>query len=101
MMRNVNAIIERNSLPWDHDYIQCELENSMYAITNKMPYSAKVCLDHLPDHLRSVDAIEGDLSNNMEVDNDDDEATIHFSPPDQQFAEEVYYPPMKRLPAHV
>lgn len=102
-MRSVHGFIARHSLPWDHDYIQCELESTMYSIGNKMPYAADGCLDHLPDH---IDAIEGDLSGNAgnaeaDADADDDTATIHFSPPSELYAKEVYYPPMKRLPSHV
>lgn len=91
-MRNVHAIVDRHSLPWDHEFIQCELENSMEAITNDMPYSADVCAPLMPKEMRNIDAIEGDL-----MDMNDDTATIHFSPPNEQYAKEAYYPPMKRV----
>lgn len=98
VMRSVHAFIARHSLPWDHDYIQCELESTMYSIGKKVPYAADGCLDHLPDH---IDAIEGDLNSDTDTVAEDDTATIHFSPPSEQYAKEVYYPPMKRLPSHV
>lgn len=104
-MRNVHAIIDRHSLPWDHEYIQCRLQNSLYAITNKLPYSSEICWEKIPEHIQNIEAIESDVSEPKRIkqqqnvdENEDEGAFIRYSPPNNNYADEVYYPPMKREP---
>lgn len=105
VVRNVHAIIDRHALPWDHEYIQCRLQNSLYAITNKLPYSSEICWEKIPEHIQNIEAIESDVNEpkrikqQQNVDkNEDEDAFIRYSPPNNNYADEVYYPPMKREP---
>lgn len=94
-------------MPWDHEYVQCRLQNSLYAIANQLPYSSEICWEKMPEHVQSVRPIEFDLEGlaaieppqQMTDDNGDEEsAAIQYSAPNNKFADEVYYPPMKRRP---
>lgn len=101
VFRDVHMIINRHSIPWDHEYVQCRLQNSLFAIANKLPYSSAICWEKIPEGVSNADAFEAALEEaerlvEQEKDDLDEDATIQYSPPDNNFAEEVYYPPMKR-----
>lgn len=107
VVRDVNTIIDRHSLPWDHEYIQCRLQNSLYAIANKLPYSPAICWEKIPEHISNVNAFESALQEverlegqeqQQQNDETDEDASIQYYPPDHKYAEEIYVPPLKRRP---
>lgn len=106
VFRDVHSIVNRHSLPWDHEYIQCRLQNSLFAIAQKLPYSSAICWEKIPEHIadRNVDAFQAALEEAEKIaeqqakDELDEDASIQYSPPDNNFADEIYYPPMKRRP---
>lgn len=103
MFRDVHTIVNRHSIPWDHEYVQCRLQNSLFAIANKLPYSSAICFEKIPEPVSNADAFEAALEEAErlvahENDDLDEDATIQYSPPDNNYADEVYYPPMKRRP---
>lgn len=102
-------------MPWDHEYVQCRLQNSLYAIANHLPYSSEICLEKMPEHIQNIRPIELDFdglaaieppqliksndgvdNNNNDDDNDIDAAAVQYEAPSYKFADEVYFPPMKR-----
>lgn len=97
-------IVNRHSLPWDHDYVQCRLQNSLFAIANKLPYSSAICWEKFPAPVSDVDAFETALDEATQIvdqqnqDDLDEDASIQYSPPNNNYADEIYYPPMKRRP---
>lgn len=106
VFRDVHAIVNRHSLPWDHDYVQCRLQNSLFAIANKLPYSSAICWEKIPEDVSNVDAFETALEEaerivEQEKQDLDEDASIQYSPPNNNYADEVYYPPMKRRPNSV
>lgn len=106
VFRDVHSIVNRHSLPWDHEYIQCRLQNSLFAIAQKLSYSSAICWEKIPEHIadRNVDAFQAALEEAEKIaeqqakDELDEDASIQYSPPDNNFADEIYYPPMKRRP---
>lgn len=102
VFRDVHAIVNRHALPWDHEYVQCRLQNSLFAIAKKLPYSSAICWEKIPE--RNADAFEAALEEaekivEQQAKNElDEDASIQYSPPDNNFADEIYYPPMKRRP---
>lgn len=100
----MNALVDRHSLPWNHEYVQCRLQNSLFAIANKLPYSSAICWEKIPEQVHNADAFENALEQaemlveEQSKNDDEDDASIQYSPPDNSFADEVYYPPMKRRP---
>lgn len=100
----MNAIVDRHSLPWNHEYVQCRLQNSLFAIANKLPYSSAICWEKIPEQVHNAEAFENALEQaemlveEQNKDDDEDDASIQYSPPDNSFADEVYYPPMKKRP---
>lgn len=103
VFRDVHTIVNRHSIPWDHEYVQCRLQNSLFAIANKLPYSSAICFEKIPERVSNADAFEAALEEaerlvEQEKDDLDEDASIQYSPPDNNYADEVYYPPMKRRP---
>lgn len=102
MFRDVHSYVSRYSIPWDHEYVQCRLQNSLFAITNKLPYSEVICYEKAPDRASNTDAFEAALGEAEKIveqqakDALDEDASIQYIPPDNNYADEVYYPPMKR-----
>lgn len=102
VFRDVHSIVNRHSIPWDHDYVQCRLQNSLFAIANKLPYSSSICWEKFPAPLANVDAFEAALEEAAKLvdqqnqDYLEEDASIQYSPPNNNYADEVYYPPMKR-----
>lgn len=101
----MHSTVNRHSLPWNHEYVQCHLQNSLFAIVNKLPYSSEICWEKRPERIsNAADAFEIALKEaeklveqqqNVELDED---ASVQYLPPDNNYADEVYYPPMKRRP---
>lgn len=104
VFRDVHTIVNRHSIPWDHDYVQCRLQNSLFAIANQLPYSSAICWEKFPAQVSSADAFQSALEEAAEIvdqqnQNDlDEDASIQYSPPNNNYADEIYYPPMKRRP---
>lgn len=104
VFRDVHSIVNRHSLPWDHEYVQCRLQNSLFAISQKLPYSSAICWEKIPERVTNADAFEAALEEAAQIaeqqakDELDEDASIQYSPPDTNFADEIYYPPMKRRP---
>ncbi|XP_055304696.1 uncharacterized protein LOC129569644 [Sitodiplosis mosellana] len=106
VFRDVHSIVNRHSLPWDHEYVQCRLQNSLFAISQKLPYSSAICWEKIPERITNVnaDAFEAALEEAEQIaeqqakDALDEDASIQYSPRDNNFADEIYYPPMKRRP---
>lgn len=104
VFRDVHTIVNRHSIPWDHDYVQCRLQNSLFAIANQLPYSSAICWEKFPAPISSADAFQSALEEAAEIvdqqnQNDlDEDASIQYSPPNNNYADEIYYPPMKRRP---
>lgn len=101
----MHSIINRHSLPWDHDYVQCRLQNSLFAIANQLPYSSAICWEKFPATDSNVASFANALEEAAEIVNQQDQdqgleedASIQYSPPNNNYADEVYYPPMKRKP---
>lgn len=108
VFRDVHSIINRHSLPWDHDYVQCRLQNSLFAIANQLPYSSAICWEKFPATDSNVASFANALEEAAEIVNQQDQdqgleedASIQYSPPNNNYADEVYYPPMKRKPDFV
>lgn len=86
--------------------MQCRLQNSLYAIINQLPYSSEICSEKLPEHIRFDRPVEFDLDGlaaieppqQIKQEEDDESAAIQYSAPDNSYADEEYYPPMKRRP---
>lgn len=61
-----------------------------------------MCLENIPD--RNADAFEAALEEAENIaeqqaqDELDEDASIQYLPPNNNFADEIYYPPMKRRP---
>lgn len=104
VFRDVHSIVNRHSIPWDHDYVQCRLQNSLFAIANQLPYSSAICWEKFPASDSNVasfaNALEeaAEIVNQQDQDGLDEDASIQYSPPNNNYADEVYYPPMKRRP---
>ncbi|XP_031636575.1 uncharacterized protein LOC116349327 [Contarinia nasturtii] len=104
VFRDVHSIVNRHSLPWDHEYVQCRLQNSLFAISNKLPYSSAICWEKAPERGSNADAFVAALEEAEKIveqqakDALDEDASIQYLPPDNNYADEVYYPPMKRRP---
>ena len=102
VFRDVHSIVNRHSIPWDHDYVQCRLQNSLFAIANQLPYSSAICWEKFPATDSNVanfaNALEeaAEIVNQQDQDGLDEDASIQYSPPNNNYADEVYYPPMKR-----
>lgn len=108
VVKDVHAIVDRHLIPWNHEYIQCRLQNSLFAIANKLPYTSEICWEKIPEHIPRARVIPANLDelsvfDQPEESNDDldESATIQFEPPNNNFADETYYPPMKRRPNRV
>lgn len=84
--------------------MQCRLQNSLFAISQKLPYSSAICWEKIPERVTNADAFEAALEEAAQIaeqqakDALDEDASIQYSPPDTNFADEIYYPPMKRRP---
>lgn len=104
VFRDVHSLVNRHSIPWDHDYVQCRLQNSLFAIANQLPYSSAICWEKFPATDSNVasfaNALEeaAEIVNQQDQDGLDEDASIQYSPPNNNYADEVYYPPMKRRP---
>lgn len=102
----MNAIVDRHSLPWNHEYVQCRLQSSLFAIANKLPYSSAICWEKIPNNIYNAESFKDALQEAemlvKEQSKDDDEgASIRYAPPNNNYADEIYYPPMKRRPDSV
>lgn len=103
VFRSVNAIVDRHSLPWNHEYVQCRLQSSLFAIANKLPYSSAICWEKIPNNIYNAESFkdalqEAEMLVKEQSKDDDEDASIRYAPPNNNYADEIYYPPMKRRP---
>lgn len=69
-------------LGWDHLFVQCRLQGALFSLRNKVPMPRNLCSNLAPDP--------------EEIDPQSPLAFIRFRPPDNSYADEVYYPPPKK-----
>lgn len=72
-------------LGWEDLFVQCRMQGAIFSIRHKLPMPPNLCANLAPPeegikHVGTNDAV----------------AVVHFSPPDDAYAEEVYYPPLKK-----
>lgn len=69
-------------LDWVHPFTQCRLQQALYAIRNRVTFQQDLCA-----HLTPPPEI---------IDPQSPLASVRFSPPNEDYAEEVFYPPLKK-----
>jgi receptor-type tyrosine-protein phosphatase N len=69
-------------LDWQHIYTQCRLQGALYALRTKTDMPNNLCANLAPDP--------------EILDPQSPMAFVRFTPPNNEFADEVYYPPLKR-----
>lgn len=69
-------------LGWDHPFVQCKLEYTLRAMKDDQPAPPNGCA-----HLTPRPSLDGDdyLQSSL--------AFVRFAPPNDAYADEVYYPP--------
>lgn len=70
------------SLNWEHPFVQCRMQSALYSLRNKTPMPQNICAALAPDP--EILGPQSPL------------AFVRFSPPNTEFADEVYYPPLKK-----
>lgn len=71
-------------LGWEHPFTQCRMQSSLYSIRNQVEVDRSLCAPLAPE-------INPDILDPMNP-----LAFVRFSPPSHEFAEETYYPPLKK-----
>jgi receptor-type tyrosine-protein phosphatase N len=69
-------------LDWQHIYTQCRMQGALYALKTKSKMPNNLCANLAPDP--------------EVLDAQSPMAFVRFTPPNSEFADEVYYPPLKR-----
>lgn len=72
-------------LGWNHPFVQCRMQAALYAFRQNIPTPADVCENEVPTKYRDNVLWLQDPS-----------AVINFAPPNNDYADEVYVPPMKK-----
>lgn len=70
-------------LGWNHPFVQCRLQAALYSLRQNIPMPDNVCSDEIP-------------TRDDVVWFQDPSAVINFAPPNNDYADEVYVPPMKK-----
>lgn len=70
------------NLNWEHPFVQCRMQAALYSLRNKTPMPQNICAGLAPDP--EILGPQSPL------------AFVRFSPPNTEFADEVYYPPLKK-----
>lgn len=70
------------NLNWEHPFVQCRMQAALYSLRNKTPMPQNICASLAPDP--EILGPQSPL------------AFVRFSPPNTDFADEVYYPPLKK-----
>lgn len=69
-------------LGWDHLFVQCRMQGAIFSLRNSVPMPPNLCANLAPDP-EVLDA-QSPL------------AFVRFTPPNDDYADEVYYPPSKK-----
>lgn len=69
-------------LGWEHPFVQCRMQLALRSIRTKTPMTTNDCSDLVPDP--EILGPQSPL------------AFVRFSPPNDDFADEVYYPPVTK-----
>ncbi|GAB0098887.1 uncharacterized protein DMENIID0001_146930 [Sergentomyia squamirostris] len=69
-------------LSWEHPFVQCRIQGALYALRNNAPLPHNLCAGLTPDP--------------QILDPQSPLAFVRFSPPTENFADEVYVPPPKK-----
>lgn len=70
-------------LGWNHPFVQCRMQAALYSLRQNIPMPDNVCANEVPTR---DDVVW--LQNPS--------AVINFAPPNNDYADEVYVPPMKK-----
>lgn len=70
-------------LGWNHPFVQCRMQSALYSLRQNVPMPNNVCADEIP-------------TRDDVVWFQDPSAVINFAPPNNDYADEVYVPPMKK-----
>lgn len=70
-------------LGWNHPYVQCRMQAALYSLRQNIPMPDNACADEIPTRDDVVWL-------------QDPSAVINFAPPNNDYADEVYVPPMKK-----
>uniref|UniRef100_A0A1L8DK27 Protein tyrosine phosphatase n=2 Tax=Nyssomyia neivai TaxID=330878 RepID=A0A1L8DK27_9DIPT len=74
--------LEGAGLTWEHPFVQCRIQGALYALRNDAPMPHNLCAGLTPDP--------------QILDPQSPLAFVRFSPPTENFADEVYIPPPKK-----
>lgn len=69
-------------LGWDHLFVQCRMQGALFSLRNNVPMPPNLCANLAPDP--------------EILDPQSPLAFVRFQPPDDAFADEVYFPPEKK-----
>lgn len=70
-------------LGWNHPFVQCRMQAALYSLQQNIPMPDNVCAGEVPTRDDVVWV-------------QDPSAVINFAPPNNDYADEVYVPPMKK-----
>lgn len=70
-------------LGWNHPFVQCRMQTALYSLRQNIPMPDNVCANEIPTRDDVVWL-------------QDPSAVINFAPPNNDYADEVYIPPMKK-----
>lgn len=69
-------------LGWDHLFVQCRMQGALFSLRNNVPMPPNLCANLAPDP--------------QILDPESPLAFVRFQPPDDAYADEVYFPPDKK-----
>lgn len=69
-------------LGWNDLFVQCRLQGALFALRENIPMPSDLCAHLVPDHKALL--------------LQDPSAIVQFSPPNNDYADEIYFPPMKK-----
>lgn len=69
-------------LGWDHLFVQCRMQGALFSLRNNVPMPPNLCANLAPDP--------------QVLDPQSPLAFVRFQPPDDAYADEVYFPPDKK-----
>lgn len=70
-------------LGWDHPYVQCRIQGTLYSLQKQTQLPPNLCANLAPTPSEVSDSA-GAL------------AIVRFTPPNEDYADELYYPPLKK-----
>lgn len=69
-------------LGWDHMFVQCRMQGALFSMRNAVAMPPNLCANLAPDP--EILSPQSPL------------AVVRFTPPNDDYADEVYYPPAKK-----